>query len=121
MMYKKCIEYSGIQHTLTKKGQEWSEYVRGCIQRSIAKNVLDQNSGGLVDCQSVTNTFFEEHVGCYIHGSVSFCSLPSSDIAKVVKQGSDLIFSKHFIQQTKSGIELFRSCNIDLLQLLWNL
>jgi len=112
-MHSKCKEYASLEASLSPTGKKWSSYVRSCLQKVLATNVLIPAPAGKVECTAATNAFFDDHINCYLNGSTSFCSLPYSDMGYIVMHGASILFSKHWYEPLESGIQLKFACDVD--------
>jgi len=112
-MGAKCQEYHDLESSLSPTGAKWSQYVRSCIQKELANNVLIPAPSGRVDCQKATDTFFGKHLGCYLNGPVSFCKLPYGDITKILMHGTSILFTKHWYDPLVTGAQLKYACDLD--------
>eukprot|EP01132_Coremiostelium_polycephalum_P001218 gene1218-1538_t len=112
-MKEKCQEYLDLDPSLSYRGQEWSAYVRFCLQNVLASTVLVPAPSGQVNCQTATNAFLNSHLNCYLNGQTSFCRLPYSDIGKVIMHGSSILFSNHWYEPLITGTELKDACHLD--------
>lgn len=99
---QKCKDYLNHENRLSKLGQEWSSYVRLCLQQKLS---------GRKSCQKSEETFYSEHLTCYLDGPVSFCDLPIKDQVGIMYIASDMIFTKHVMDVYQSGIYLLNSCH----------
>jgi len=113
IMASKCQEYYNIEASLSDLGVKWSQYVRSCLQQVLAKKVLIPAPSGNVDCQVATESFFGDHLGCYLNGPVSLCQLPYEDIAKIVMHGSSIIFTKYWYDPLTTGLQLKVQCDME--------
>jgi len=112
-MGAKCQEYHDLESSLSPMGAKWSQSVRSCIQKELAKNVLIPSPSGRVDCQKATDTFFGKHLGCYLNGPISFCKLPYGDISKILMHGASILFTKHWYDPLVTGAQLKYSCDVE--------
>ncbi len=139
VMYTKCETYKKLESSLSSQGQKWSNYVRNCLQQTLAKDIVD--SPGPLDCQNATSEFFDGHLPCYLDGDISFCNLELGDQSEIIWNAQSIFWrwvkclpfllsncslnwlfktscscspslsSKKIWQATKSGAKLFSACN----------
>jgi hypothetical protein len=112
-MEAKCIEYQELEPSLSHTGQKWSQYVRQCLQQTLATTELIPAYAGEVDCAAVTSEFFDGHVMCYLNGPVSFCDLPHTDMGYIFYHGSSIFWSSHWYAPLITGAQLKYACDVD--------
>jgi hypothetical protein len=113
IMNAKCKEYANLELSLSPIGLEWSQYVRSCLQKVLANNVLITAPSGKVNCQTATDAFFKDHIGCYLNGPVSFCELSYKDIGMIVMHGASILFSKYWYDPLVTGTQLKYACDLE--------
>lgn len=111
----KCKEFEALEPQLSGPGVGWSKHVRKCLQEVISQNVL-QKAGKKFECSAVEESFFRDHLPCYLDGDVSFCDLALSDQTSVYKNAMGVFFSRHIWEASKAGAKLTGTCGSKYFQ-----
>lgn len=117
----KCQEYADLEKNLSSDGQKWSQYVRPCLQKMIAQNVLAKY-GQRFTCDSVEKAFFDAHVPCYASElpglPYGFCSLGIGDEASIIRHAKDIFVEAHFYEATTSAFAVVTRCVMNFTEVV---
>lgn len=117
----KCQEYADLEKNLSPDGQKWSQYVRPCLQKMIAQNVLAKY-GPSFTCDSVEKAFFDAHVPCYASGipglPYGFCSLGIDDEGLIILHAAGIFFKGHFNEATTSASAVITRCVVNFTEVV---
>lgn len=115
VMQAKCNEYQTLEPSLTTTGQQWSKYVRGCLQSQLGE-LWAADTFGTVQCDVIQSEFFDKHLPCYLDGPVSFCDLSTMDTLKIMSHAGSILVSSHWWSALSSGARLQARCAASYFQ-----
>jgi len=98
---KICNLYGQREHKFSRKGRQWIDAVRQCLQVSLVP-VL-HFCRVKPTCEDVKKRAFESHVPCYVHPyqAISICSLPVSDWLRIFWTVKSSFLSSTFVVTLK--------------------